>query len=142
VFHRFAAKLTLVCYSAIALGGQGLHLLQHEHGHDDHDDHPPALVAANHDGAGHQCTDDAQTLAERVAPGQHKAVVSDSHEDRDHDNEHCAVCQHHSLGQLFVAAAPVEFVLGVCALLSTPAPQTIVCPALFSPAQPRAPPIA
>jgi hypothetical protein len=120
MFQRFATRLMLLCYSVIALGGQGLHLLQHGHAHDDGDEHPPALVAA--------------------ADGMPQVVDTHSHEDGEHDSEHCAVCQHHALGQLFITTPPVETVLGVCELLSTPAPETVICPTLFSPAQPRAPP--
>ena len=120
MFHRFKIWLTLVCYGAIALGGQGWHLLQHDHGPDDHE-----IVESHgsHGSAGHFSLDH-------------------SPDDCDHDSEHCAVCQHHSLGQLFIATPPAQVVLGVCELLDSAAPDVVVCPALFSSAQPRAPPIA
>jgi hypothetical protein len=116
--RKFAIQLTLFCYVAIALGGQGLHVFLHDHEHDEAE-HPATAVSA---GLSSQPT------------------FCPSHDD-DHDCDHCAVCQHHSLGQLFIAAPPAEILLSMRELLSAHAPQCIPQPALFSPAQPRAPPI-
>ncbi len=119
MIRRFAFVLALASYGIVAVGGQGLHLLMHDHG--DGDDHEPSLSG----------TLDAASPA-----------ASHSHDDCDHDSEHCAVCQYHSLGQLFIATPPAQVVLGVCELLDSIAPEVVVSPALFSPAQPRAPPMA
>lgn len=115
MFHRLAVRTTLLCYSVIALFGQGLHEWL------EHDDDLPVAVAVNvHSLSGPQVT------------------AADQHDE--HDCDHCAICQHQSQGQFFVPAPPLEILLAVCELLSTPAPEAVVCPAHFSPAQPRAPP--
>ncbi len=119
MLRKLTLRVMLLCYGTVALAGQGLHLLVHEHERDG-DEHAPVVAAAD--------------------PLQQPAA-SHSHDD-DHDCDHCAVCQYHSLGQLFVAAPPTEIVLGLCQLLNTAAPQRIRQPAIYSPAQPRAPPIA
>jgi hypothetical protein len=125
MFHRFAVRLTLACYGLIAVFGQGLHFwLEHD------DDIGPAhgtvaLVAAAEIGS------TADGVLSAGAGGQHHG----------HDEHDCSICQHHSLGQLFVAAPPAETALAACGFLSSSARESAHCPALFSPAQPRAPPI-
>jgi hypothetical protein len=125
--RRVTSWLTLGCYSAIALLGQGLHAWIHD-GCDEHEHSSTAaavtpLVGYLADGAG--------------------ARISDGTTDDDccqHDAEHCAICQHHSLGQIFAATPPVQGAPEVCELLSDVAPEAVNCPALYTPAQPRAPP--
>lgn len=125
MIRRIAVYLTLVCYGAIALAGQGLHSFVCEHA-DAHDGLQGGLLA----GSG--------AFADQT-PG----VCAPSQDDDGchHDADSCAICQHHSLGQIFVAAPPVEFLLALCELLSPPAPESADSPALFSPAQPRAQPV-
>ena len=118
MFRRLAIRSTLLCYSLIALLGQGLHeWIDHD------DDHDSAACVAS------VCP----SLGSQVSPAHHEGC--------EHDADHCAICQHHSLGQIFVAAPPAEILLAVYEFLSPPAPERVVCPALFSPAQPRAPPV-
>jgi hypothetical protein len=118
MFQRFAIRMTLLCYSVIALFGQQLHEWIE---HDDGDEHPAAVVAV-------------------FSPSSGPQIAADQPNGCEHDCDHCAICQHQSLGQIFVATPPLEILLGVRELLSLPAPEPVVCPAHFSPAQPRAPP--
>jgi hypothetical protein len=118
VFHRFAIRLTLACYSVIALFGQGLHALAH----------------------GHRCNGCQVATVAVGVEGQKQPIVADADDDTAHDAEHCSICQYHSLGQILVAAPPVENPLAVCEPVSSFAPQLIVCPALYAVSQPRAPP--
>jgi hypothetical protein len=118
MLRKLAIRATLFSYSVIALFGQGLHEWME---HDDDASEQAASVAV--------CVESSNAL---------QLSGSETHE---HDCDHCAICQHHSLGQIFVAAPPAEIVLGVCELLSPPVPEPVVCPAHFSPAQPRAPPV-
>jgi hypothetical protein len=115
MFRRFAIWLTLGCYGVIALAGQGLHSFVCEHG-------------------------DHHAQAKAISGAERTVIESDDGDCCHHDPDSCAICQHHSLGQIFVAAPPVEIVLAVCEHLSPPAPEVVYCPALVSPAQPRAPP--
>jgi hypothetical protein len=147
MFRRLAIWMTLGCYGSIALAGQGLHALVCEHGEEHR-----------------QVTADPRTVSEkgtvpffsprpsaadgaREKLGQSPTVLSRNAMEADdgdachHDADSCAICQHHSLGQVFVAAAPVEILLDVCEHLSPPAPQPVHCAALVSAAQPRAPPV-
>ena len=117
MFHRLAIRTTLLCYSVIALFGQGLHEWIE---HDDDDAQPEVAVSTCH------------------SPGPY--VLAAEHGGCEHDCDHCAICQHQAQGQFFVAAPPLEILLAVCELLSSHAPEAVICPAHFSPAQPRAPP--
>jgi hypothetical protein len=121
MFHRLTARLLLACYGVIALFGQGLHEWI------DDDD----------------CCGDAVVATAVVADSQPSSglQVSDGEPNgRHHDCDHCPICQHESLGQLFVAVPVADFVLRACELISPSAPESVICPALFSSAQPRAPP--
>jgi hypothetical protein len=119
--RAFTVRFVLICYSVIALCGQGLHAwIEHD---DCHADHEGSIVSAG----------DGLFSADQFVV---QAPDNCSH----HDCEHCAVCQHHSLGQIFVATPPLETALAVCELLSPQAPEAVVSTAHFSPAQPRAPP--
>ena len=117
MFRRLAIRTTLLAYSVIALFGQGLHEWIE---HDDNDAHPAVVV----------------TVCQSSSP----SIAAPLHGGCEHDAEHCAICQLHSQGQFFVATPPLEILLAVCELLSSPAPAAVICPAHFSPAQPRAPP--
>ncbi len=119
MFRRLAIWMTLGCYGVVALVGQGLHSFACEH----HDQHQHGIVAA------HEISTAGQNIVE-----------SDDGDCCHHDADSCAICQHHSLGQIFLATPPVEILLAVCELLSPPVPESADCPALFSLAQPRAPP--
>ena len=128
MFQRLATRLTLACYGVIALSGQGLPLFLHECGHEIADHYRPALVSPLN--------------VAGVSSGADWEGDNDSLTDRsEHDCDHCAICQHQSLGQIFVALPPVEIVLAACEVLSPLAPELVVCPAHFSVAQPRAPPV-
>ena len=119
--RAITARLVLVCYSVIALVGQGLHGWIEQD--DCHCNHHEAIV----------CSFDVSDSANQI-------VVDAPDDCEHHDCEHCVVCQHHSLGQIFVATPPLETVLAACELLSPIALDAVVCTAHFSPAQPRAPP--
>src|SRR6185369_14230170 len=100
MLRRLVIHATILSYSLIALFGQGLHeWLEHGEEHADH-----AEIAAI-------CVESAESS---------DAPQISSHETHEHDCDHCAICQHHSLGQIFVATPPADIVLGVCELLSPP----------------------
>jgi hypothetical protein len=114
----------LACYGLIAVFGQGLHFwLEHD------DDGELA-----HGGAAVVAVGETDSTVNRIrsadSDGQHHG----------HDEHDCSICQHHSLGQFFVAAPPVETALVACGFVSSAGHESAHCPALFSPAQPRAPP--
>ena len=121
MFHRLTARLLLACYGVTALFGQGLHEWI-----DDDDCCGDAVVAT------------AVVADSQPSSGPH--ISAGERHGSHHDCDHCAICQHQSLGQLFIAVPVAEIVLGVCELRSPCAPDSVVCPALFSLAQPRAPP--
>jgi hypothetical protein len=135
MLQHLTASLILVCYSVIALFGQGLHAWLHDHGNEHRELHSLAVMAS---------IGSAELETNRKCTGSTGQIMLDSADDNclEHDADHCAICQHHSLGQMFVAASPATVVLARCALLSTAAPEMIVCPTPFSVAQPRAPPVA
>jgi len=120
MFRRFAAWLTLACYGLIAVFGQGLHgWLEHRH-----DEAAPTAVVVGFDWPS------AGILLTSAETGHHN-----------HDEHSCSICQHHSLGQLFFAPQPVVTAIVECGLASSTAHDSAQPPALFSPAQPRAPPV-
>ena len=135
MLKRLTASLILICYSVIALFGQGLHAWLHDHGNEHGESHTLAVMAS---------IGSAELETHRKCTGVIGQIMLDSADDdcSEHDPDHCAICQHHSLGQIFVAASPATVVLARCALLSTAAPEMIVCPTPFSVALPRAPPVA
>jgi hypothetical protein len=128
MLHRLTAQVLLACYAVIALAGQGLHEFLDDDGCDQVGRSIPAAVARAQSAAESQA---GQTLAVRVPSGGHV-----------HDCEHCPICQFQALGQHFVAAAPAASGLALCDILSPGHVESVYCPAQFSPAQPRAPPIA
>jgi hypothetical protein len=129
VLHRPTARVLLACYSLIALCGQGLHTLVD----DDCCDSAPVVAASATVESASQLPNAADVLSGVVHSG------SGSHE---HDCEHCAICKFHAAGQHFVAPVLTHVDLTACEILSPPAFEPVHCPALFSPAQPRAPPVA
>jgi hypothetical protein len=128
MIRRATTSLTLALYGVIALAGQGLHAWVHE----DCDHHGGPAAAVCGVSGGLQFDGDAKPQA---------AVSGQADDDCQHDPDHCAICQHQALGQFFVATPPVQAALDVCELLSPLAPEAVVCPVLFSVAQPRAPPV-
>jgi hypothetical protein len=124
MFHRFTARLMLACYGLIAAFGQGLHFWL-EHDDADGPDHSPAAVVVAEIGS------PADGVPSAKPDGQHHG----------HDEHDCSICQHHSLGQIFIATPPAETALAACGFVSSCAQEAVYCPALFSPAQPRAPPM-
>ncbi|HEY2827684.1 MAG TPA: hypothetical protein VGJ04_08800 [Pirellulales bacterium] len=123
MFHRSLARLTLACYGLIAVFGQGLHFWL-----EPDDQYGTAQNAAVVKSASGSSVDGVPCFE------------SDSHH-RGHDDHDCSICQHHSLGQILVASAPVDRAPVVGEFLSASEAESAHCPALFSPAQPRAPPI-
>ena len=135
MLHRPTAWLVLICYSVVAQFGQGLHELLHDHGNEHRESHSLARMAL---------ISSPELVTHKKCTGTIGQITLDSADDdcSEHDADHCAICQHHSLGQMFVATSPARIVLTRCAILSTPAPDMIVSPTPFSVAQPRAPPVA
>ena len=118
--RRPSIWLTLICYSVISLFGQGLHLLAH----DDLD-------------AGHgECS-----VHEGLCNTAEAAVRCQSQHHADHDAEHCSICQHQSLGQVFAPEPPAEILLSVCEYLSVSAPEVFRCAEIYAVSLPRAPPV-
>ena len=121
MFRRLLVRLTLACYSAIALFGQGLHCWTEE--------------------GAEACT--GHHLAGKASPADlFGHTLQSPDESCRHDGDSCAVCQHQSLSQILVAPAPIENTLDVCEILKSHVRPAVVGPALFSCAQPRAPPLA
>jgi Protein of unknown function (DUF2946) len=131
MLRRISAYLMLICYGVLSLGGQGLHALEHLHVEHEHTD---------------QASGDLELSSLVDAGSTAGAVVGcptdDDGDDCHHDAEHCAICQHHSLGQIFSATPPIQLAIEVREYLSSIAPEPIVCRVPFSPARPRAPPIS
>jgi hypothetical protein len=132
MFYRLTARVLLACYGVIALWGQGLH----EFLDDDGDLAKPAAVVA-------VILVDVSLapLAGQANQAEPQCVVQSPSGGHCHDCDHCPICQFQSMGQHFAAPPPAETVLAVCELLSPGHTESVHCPALFSPAQPRAPPI-
>ena len=99
MFHRITARLLLACYGVTALFGQGLHEWI-----DDDDCCGDVVVATT------VVADSQPASGPQFSAGE----PNGSH----HDCDHCPICQHQSLGQLFVAVSANEILLGVCELLS------------------------
>ena len=120
--RRLPAYLSLLCYSAIALCGQGLH----EFLDDDCDHAEPSIVVAS------------QPTASASESG---GISIGSHHGHVHDCDNCPVCQFQAMGQHFVAPLPTNIGLEKCETLSDNSTESICCPTLYSSAQPRAPPL-
>jgi hypothetical protein len=118
--RRFATHVLLFCYGVAVLWGQGLHEFLDD-GCERSEQTATAVV-----------------VVQSVGPAGAMQSPSGCH---DHDCEHCPICQFQALGQHFVAPPPAESGIAVCDIVS-PEQESAFCPALFSPAQPRAPPVA
>jgi hypothetical protein len=126
---RVTARALLVCYGVIALWGQGLHEFLDDDGCGQANCSIPAAVAP------------VQVAALVGEAGQGLAVHSPSGS-HVHDCDNCPICQFQALGQHFIAAPPTTISLAASDNLSAGSIEPVHCPALFSPAQPRAPPVA
>ena len=112
MFRRSIIFTMLVCYGATALVGQGLHNCIHADASNRHGD----------------CAGPSQLFA--------------SADELDHhDNAHCSICQHQSLGQLYVVESQVDSASQLREFYRCRAPVRIRCLVQFSPAMPRAPPM-
>ena len=100
MLQRLTVWLILICYSVIALFGQGLHEWPHDHGNEHRESHSLARMAL--------ISSSPELETHRTCPGTTGQIMLDSADDdcSEHDADHCAICQHHSLGQMFVAASP------------------------------------
>ena len=160
MLHRFTTCLLLACYSAIALGGQGLHWVlgddscctaavetqaesgaskavaskstcQHRH------------VCNHSHGHSHRGAVAAKSKPVTTKSADANRLAVRSHRDgSQHDCDHCTICQHQSLGQL-VASDSVE----LCGLLGCDEFRPtyrlpLALAAAHSLSQPRAPPAA
>jgi hypothetical protein len=128
--HRIIARLLLVCYGVIALWGQGLHSLVDDDGCEAA---PPAEVSAEGGDYVRQAPSSCP-----LPEGEGSYLSGATHV---HDCDHCPICQFQSLGQHYVVPAPTEIGLAACDNFLPGHVQSVQCPAPFSPAQPRAPPV-
>jgi len=115
-----------VCYGVIALWGQGLHEFL-----DDCDHIGQSVTAALAPAEINGQVDQAGQFVMIGSPNGHI-----------HDCDHCPICQFQALGQHFSARPAAVSALAVCEVLSPIRAEPVHCLALFSPAQPRAPPVA
>jgi hypothetical protein len=136
MLQRLTVRCLLVCYGVIALWGQGLH----EFLDGDDCDRPAeidrSVIAAAPFGDATPCFDGA---VGRLVSTTSIHAPNAKHE---HDCDHCPICQFQALGQHFVAAPQVIVVLVGGGVLSSDSIAPVHSPALFSLAQPRAPPSA
>jgi hypothetical protein len=128
-FRRKTAYLMLTCYGVIALWGQGLHEFLDDDGCDQVEQSVPAVVAPAQGGALAKLAEPSLTV--RSPTGGHV-----------HDCDNCPICQFQALSQHFVAPPCAEIGMAVCDYLSPGQAESVDCPALYSLAQPRAPPVA
>jgi hypothetical protein len=157
MLQRFTTLLLLACYSVIALGGQGLHLLandcactsgecevaceakptecshRHKCGHTHR--HSSQQPSAKKNGA-----DPSVAHAATKSSGSSGPAIRSQSSGNGHDCEHCALCQHQSLGQIISMSPPAISGPVVCDTLCSLSAESALCPALHSSAQPRAPP--
>jgi hypothetical protein len=127
--YRLIARMLLVCYGVIALWGQGLHSLVDEDGCEAGEHGVAVVEAVSHS----VCVSDAANSQEL------NSVSGVGHL---HDCDHCPICQFQSLGQHYVVPTSAEIGLTACDNFLPGHVQLVQCPAPFSPAQPRAPPVA
>lgn len=126
--HRLTARVLLVCYGVIALAGQGLHSLVDDDGCDVGEHGVAVVEAVLH----------SVDVSDAVSGQELSNVSGVGHL---HDCDHCPICQFQSLGQHCVVPAPTEICLAACDNFLPGHVQSVQCPAPFSPAQPRAPPV-
>jgi hypothetical protein len=122
MLRRLPTYLSLFCYSAIALCGQGLH----EFLDDDCDHLDQSNIVAS------QSADSVSAVGGLSISAHHGHV---------HDCDHCPVCQFQAMGQHFIASPPADIGLVKCDILSDNSTESVYCPTLHSSAQPRAPPL-
>jgi hypothetical protein len=131
-FRRKTAYLMLTCYGVIALCGQGLHEFV-----DDDCDQPEQSTAVSV-----ATSPDAEPLFVHHENGSDGVVIGSPSGGHQHDCDNCPICQFQAMGQHFVAPPPADNGLFNCEKLSSGRIELVYCPALYSVAQPRAPPIA
>ena len=132
-FRRKTAYLMLTCYGVIALWGQGLHEFL-----DDDCDQPEQLTAV-----AIATSLDVQPLFVHQENGSDGTMAIGSPSGgNQHDCDNCPICQFQAMGQHFVAPHPADSGLINCEMLSPGRIELVYCPALYSVAQPRAPPMA
>jgi hypothetical protein len=139
MFYRWTARVLLACYGAIALWGQGLHEFLDNDGCDQAQQSIPAAVVSV-DVAPSWLFRQANPAGKLDDAGRALVVQSPSG-GHSHDCDNCPICQFQALGQHFVPPPSAVAVLTVCEILSSSPAESVRCPALFSPAQPRAPPV-
>jgi hypothetical protein len=127
--RRKTAYLMLTCYGVIALCGQGLHEFL-----DDDCDQPEQSTAV-------ATSPDAEPLFV-LHESESGAVIGSPSGGHQHDCDNCPICQFQAMGQHFVAPPPADSGLINCEKLSLRRIELVYCPAFYSVAQPRAPPIA
>jgi hypothetical protein len=114
---------TLVCYGLIAVFGQGLHVW-FEHDGEQAFGGDRDLVACDPFHSTHECL----RTGDQHHPG--------------HNEQQCSICQHHSLGQFFVAESPSAIAIVECGFTTVLTHESANCPTHHLPSQPRAPPLA
>jgi hypothetical protein len=144
--HRLTALGLFFLYSVTALCGQGLHFLDADCGccseaqADDSAGHASTCAHSHRCGHPHRHTakKSASVAADQRLRGDWP--VAESQPPAGHDCEHCAICQHQSLGQMqgipasaVISPIFVEFVRPLSA-------ESALSVEYFSPALPRAPP--
>ncbi|HTQ37491.1 MAG TPA: hypothetical protein VMJ32_00590 [Pirellulales bacterium] len=135
MFYRLTARVLLAWYGVIALWGQGLHEFLDDDGCcDQAQQSAPAAVASA------EITAQVTLVGLSSQTGPALAVQSPS--GHCHDCDNCPICQFQAVGQHFVPPPPAVAALVACEILSSSPVESIHCPALFSSAQPRAPPVA
>lgn len=122
MLRRLPAYLSLICYSAIALCGQGLHEFLDDDG--DHAEQPSVTAVASQ-------TISLGDLGSKIGSPQSHA----------HDCDNCPICQFQAIGQHFIAPPPTDVGLVKCDILSDNSTDSVYFSALYSPAQPRGPPL-
>jgi hypothetical protein len=136
MFPRLTARVLLACYGVIALWGQGLHEFIDDDGCCDQEQQStpaavaPALLEATPTLITGHAGQFEQSLTVQSPGGGHC-----------HDCDNCPICQFQAMGQHFVALPPADIELTKCEILPPGSVKSVHCPALFSPAQPRAPPV-
>ena len=119
MIRRISIYLTLIGYGVVALAGQGLHALEHLHAEHDQIDQLSGSA-------------ELSSLAD-AGPAAGAVIGCQTDDDGDgchHDAEHCAICQHHSLGQIFTALPPLAMAAELRGILSDVAPEAVICPVL------------
>ncbi len=159
MLYQATIWLLLACYSVIVLCGQGLHAWI-EHGTccvSDNCEERDLSHKSSCSHASHRCThhhshgtkkhfSKARSASQptKIPAGQVTAsgLIQSHSSGSSHDCEHCVVCQHQSLGQIFAFTPPTIQGPVVCESVCSLYQQPAFAPTLRSSAQPRAPPVA